>query len=64
MFDKNLNPGIKCQKFRFFDIFLEASFEYGAIFGKNLNPGSIKGLSRDYTHCESFSIEIFQFFFR
>ena len=31
-----------------------ASFEYGAIFGKNLNPGSITGLSRDYTHFESF----------
>ena len=24
-----------------------ALYEYGVIFGKNLNPGSIRGLSRD-----------------
>ena len=34
-----------------------ASFEYGAIFGENLNPGLI----RDEAHFASFSTEICQF---
>ena len=38
------------------------SFGCDAIFGKNLNLGSIRGLSRDEAHFGSFSIEICQFF--
>ena len=34
-----------------------ASFEYGATFGKNLNPVLIRGLSRDEALLFSFSME-------
>ena len=38
-----------------------ASFEYGDIFRKNLNPRLIRGLSRDEALFPSFSIEICKF---
>ena len=39
-----------------------ASFEYGATFGKNLNPVLIRGLSRDLAFFQSIWIEISKFF--
>ena len=40
----------------------EALFEYGVIFGENLNLGLIRGLSRDVVLVSNFWIEIYQFF--
>ena len=43
------------------------SFEYDAIFGKNLNPEIIRGLSRDSAHLGFFfnrNLSILQFFIR
>ena len=56
-FEQKINPGIKgdyVSKIWVLDIFSEnghdgrwQSFEYGAIFRKNLNPRLIRGLNRN-----------------